>query len=51
MVANIEVFVNKDRRVTLQEVADQFSIRKVLAHQILQDTIMNMVRARGCRNS
>ena len=28
MVANVEAFVNKDRRVTLQEVANKFSISK-----------------------
>ena len=35
IVANVEVFVNKDRRVTVQVVAHQFSIGKALAHQIL----------------
>ena len=28
MVVNVEVFVNKDHRVTLQEVANQLSIGK-----------------------
>ena len=28
MVTNVDVFVNTDRRVTLQEVANQFSINK-----------------------
>ena len=45
MVTN--VFVNKDRRVTLQEVANQFSICKVLAHQILHQIVgMSKVSAR-----
>ena len=35
MVANVEVFVNKDHRVTLEEVVYQFSIGKALAYQIL----------------
>ena len=35
MVANVEGFVNKDRRVTLQEVAKQFRISKASAHEIL----------------
>ena len=39
MLANVEVFVNKDRRVTLQEVANQFSIGKASAHQILHETL------------
>ena len=47
MVANVEVFVNKDRRVTLQEIANQFSIGKVLAHQILHEKVgMSNVSAR-----
>ena len=47
MVVNVEVFVNKDHRVTLQEVAYQFSIGKALAHQILNKKIaMSMVSAR-----
>ena len=37
MVANVEVFVDKDLRVTLQEVANQFRISKVSAHQILHE--------------
>ena len=36
IVVNVEVFVHKDCRVKLQEVADQFSISKVSGHQILQ---------------
>ena len=39
MVANVEVFVNKDCRVTLQEVASQFSIGKALVHQILHEEV------------
>ena len=49
MVANVEVFVNKDRRVTLQEIAtgSQFSIGKVLAHQTLHEKVgMSIVSAR-----
>ena len=34
MVANVEVSVNKDRRVTLQEVVNQFSISRVSVHPI-----------------
>ena len=34
---NFEVFVNKDCRVTLQEVAYQFSFGKASAHQILHE--------------
>ena len=37
MVAKVEVFVNKDRRVTLQKVANQFSIGKAWAHPILHE--------------
>ena len=32
LVANVEVFVNKDRRVTLQNIADQFSTGKASVH-------------------
>ena len=39
MVANVEVFVNKDCRVTLQEVANQLSVGKASAHQILHKKI------------
>ena len=47
MVANVEVFVNKDHRVTLQEVANQFSIGKALAHQILHEKIgMSKINAK-----
>ena len=47
MVANVEVFVNKDRRVTLQETANQFSIGKASAYQILHEKIgMSKVSAR-----
>ena len=50
MMANVEVFVNKDHRVTLQEVANQFRIGKALAHQILQAKIgMGKVSARWMR--
>ena len=37
IVANVEgfVFVNEDRRVALQEVANRFSIGKASAHQIV----------------
>ena len=38
-VANVEVFANKDRRVTLQEAAYQFSIGKASANQILHENI------------
>ena len=38
MVANVETFVNKDRRVTLHEVATQFSIGEASAHQILRES-------------
>jgi ribosomal protein S25 len=31
MVANVKAFVNKNRRVTLEEVANKFSIGKALA--------------------
>ena len=34
-VVNIDAFVNKDRRVTLQAVACQFGISKASAHQIV----------------
>ena len=38
MVANVEGFVKKDRRVILQDiVANRFSIGKVSAHRILHD--------------
>ena len=47
MVVNVEVFVNKDHRVTLQEVAYQFSIGKESAHQILHEKLgMGKVNAR-----
>ena len=47
MVGNVEVFVNKDHRVTLQEVSNQFSISKALAHQILHKNLsMSKVNAR-----
>ena len=36
VLANVEVFV-KDRRMALQEVASQFSIRKASAHQIVHE--------------
>ena len=39
MVANVGVFVNKDRRVTLQDIANQFSIGKTSAYQILHEKI------------
>ena len=39
MVANVEVLFNKDRRVTLQEVANQLSISKASAHQILHEKL------------
>ena len=39
MVANVEVFVSKDHKVTLQEVANQFSISKGSAHRILHEKI------------
>ena len=32
MVATVEAFVKKDHRVTLQEVANQFSTAKASAH-------------------
>ena len=35
MVMNVEVFVNKYCRVTLQEVSNQFSASKASTHQIL----------------
>ena len=38
MVANVEVFVNKDYRVTLYGVAHQFSIGETSAHQIYTKT-------------
>ena len=34
ILANVEVFVNTDRKVALQEVANQFGIDKTSAHQI-----------------
>ena len=53
MVANVEVFVNKDRRVTLHGVTDQLSIGKPSEHQIFTKKIrMSNVSARDlCRNS
>ena len=30
MVSNVEVYVNKDRRVTIQEIANKFNIGKIL---------------------
>ena len=35
MVVNVEVFINKDPRITLQEAANQFSIVKASSYQIL----------------
>ena len=47
MMANVKVFVNKDCRVTLQEVANQFSIGKASAHQILHKKVgLSKVSAR-----
>ena len=47
MVGNVEVFVNKECRVILQEVANQFSICKGSAHQILQKNLgLSKVSAR-----
>ena len=47
MVANVEIFANKDRRVTLQEVANEFSIGEALADQILHEKIgMSKVSAK-----
>ena len=41
------LFVRKDRRVTLQEVANQFSIGKASAHQKSHDNLdMSKVSAR-----
>ena len=37
--ATVEVSVNKDSRLTLHEVANQVSIGKASAHQILHDKI------------
>ena len=39
IVVNVEIFVNKDRSVTLQEVANQFSSSKASAYQILHEKI------------
>ena len=47
MVANVEAFVNKDRRVTLEEVANKLSIGKASAHKILHEPLaMSKVSAR-----
>ena len=46
-MASVEVFVNKGPRVTLQEVANQFSISEVSALQILHENLgMSKVSAR-----
>ena len=37
MVATVDVLVKEDHRGTLQKVANQFSISKVPAHQILYE--------------
>ena len=39
MVAHVEGFVNKDRRVTLQEVFNQFCIGKASAYQLLHENM------------
>ena len=39
MVANVEILVNKDHKMTLQEEANRFSIGKALVHQLLQQKI------------
>ena len=47
MVVNLEVFVKKEHRVTLQEVVNQFSTGKKPANQILQEKLgMSKVQAR-----
>ena len=46
-VANVKAFVNKNRRVTLEEVANKFSIGKASAHKILHEHLgMSKVSAR-----
>ena len=37
MVVNVKVSANKDHRVTLQKVANQLSISKASAYQILHE--------------
>ena len=39
MLTNVEVFVNKDRRMTLREVANRFSIGKVSVQPTLHEDI------------
>ena len=39
MLTNVEVFFNKDRRMTLREVANRFSIRKVSVQPTLREDI------------
>ena len=39
LMANADVFVNKHRRVILQEVVNLFSIGKASAHQILHEKL------------
>jgi histone-lysine N-methyltransferase SETMAR len=47
MIANVKAFVNKYRRVTLEEVANKFSIGKASAHKILHEHLgMSKVSAR-----
>ena len=47
LMANVNVFVNKHRRMILQEVANQFSIGKASAHQILHEKLgISKVNAR-----
>jgi predicted transcriptional regulator len=47
MVANVKAFVNKNRRVTMEEVANKLSIGKASAHKILHEHLgMSKVSAR-----
>jgi histone-lysine N-methyltransferase SETMAR len=47
MVANANAFVNKNRRVTLKEVANRFRIGQTSAHKILHEHLgMSKVSAR-----
>ena len=48
MVVNVEVLVNRDHRVTLQEVANQFSISKASAHKILLKKKKNRYEQGNC---
>jgi hypothetical protein len=46
-VANVKAFVNKNRRVTLEDIANKFSIGKASAHKILHEHLgMSKVSAR-----